>query len=187
MKKYLCILTTLLVLLGCEKEKEVGHAPSLEIATNAFDKQKSFTLEFKLGQMHTDTSSWDAFLKQCEQGIAKIDITYYTIEGDPIILTLLYNQNDYTLYHDARQDRYGGKSITSSTYSYIKRMDGADLLTQGYPNNSTNDLETYIFWYATNQDSLSASDIVEDMLNMNDQESNIIDPYEILQTKKDAS
>ena len=188
--KYLIILLCSCMLFACSITKEAQGQDSVqtgETKTETTDNVYSFgTVEFTNGDKETDYTAWTAFLKEKDQDKAtSVRIIYYTVEGDPITVTLTRNKGTYKLKHDASQDEFGTQEVIEQEYRYLYSLYGADIIKDAEKNENikiewTMETPTSTFWLLSNEDGKFP--------NYGETETKpgkLQDPYELLHMPKE--
>ena len=125
---------------GVEKEQGVSEVTATENSSVIFDTMKSQLKEYPKeldeeilydmyvcahGSVVSGQKVWDAFYESVEAGEnAQVDIMEYTVEGDPIITSINYENDRFYIVVDSSRDTFGGdEKYTSYVYDYWKVID----------------------------------------------------------------
>ncbi len=69
----------------------------------------------------------DDFMRSVDQQEeAKVKVTQYTQEGDPVTTQLHYEKGEVKYRHDTTQDKYGDQKVIEKSCDSISRLDRAD-------------------------------------------------------------
>lgn len=130
MKKPLLLLLTLLfaarMLCGCT-EKDIGRdMDAIKTHLSSYGEEyESFRNSERLAVLRHNATvqeleAWFAFVEKTRAGRpASVDMVYFTDEGDPILLYLHYDGNDYMLVADTTRDHFGTPTVSSVKYSKL--------------------------------------------------------------------
>lgn len=125
---------------GVEKEQGVSEVTATENSSVIFDTMKSQLKEYPKeldeeilydmyvcahGSVVSGQKVWDAFYESVEAGEnAQVEIMEYTVEGDPIITSINYENDRFYIVVDSSRDTFGGdEKYTSYVYDYWKVID----------------------------------------------------------------
>ncbi|WNR45388.1 DUF4362 domain-containing protein [Paenibacillus roseipurpureus] len=133
LKKLMIFAFAMSILSGCSKIKAIDQ-PQETLKNNAdvVDIHGSVSNLFKM----------DDFVKKIkEKENVSINISHYTIEGDPIYHNIKYRDGNFELQYDTTQDKFGaGKVTTYSCENFEKTETNTELLKYG--DNQANEINT---------------------------------------------
>lgn len=111
MKKLMLSICALLLLVGCTSEKTFKPKET-DIINSRVDGVKNY-------------DRFLTFNENVEKGEKdKIRIVHYTLEGDPILSTLIFSGKTITYTYDATEDEYGaGEMLTTKCKSIESKRD----------------------------------------------------------------
>ena len=103
------------------------------------------------GSVVSGQKVWDAFYGSVEAGEnAQVDIMEYTVEGDPIITSINYENDRFYIVVDSSRDAFGG-DVKYTSYAYDcwkiqeEPMENGDILrTVGFYNEGDGEIRTIL-------------------------------------------
>ena len=168
---------------GLEKEQGTLEVTTTENSSVIFDTMKSQLKEYPEelneevlydmyvcahGSVVSGQNVWDVFYESVEADEnAQVEIMEYTVEGDPIITSINYENDRFYIVVDSSRDTFGGdEKYTSYVYDYWKvidepQEDGVVLRTVHFANAPLDafDSEEDIVGYVREQSENSGMEI----------------------------
>lgn len=128
MNKVLCLCTTSILsfsLMGCtttSKETNSSEQPSSNVQSKipiVDTKTQSNDIKSPI-ENAAQKNRFNQFIANSQKGVRdNIRITYYTVEGDPIINEFSFNGQNFEVTTDTTRDKFGQGTINKFTCSKI--------------------------------------------------------------------
>ena len=97
------------------------------------------------GSIYNDDAMTEFLTKVISHAPGSIRTVVYTIEGDPIITTFVYNANYYSVTIDTTRDKFGAGTIESFRYSNLVLYTDEDAERTYYIVTDLNEISKDIF------------------------------------------